>query len=199
MGQFGPTFAAGRGIRRFSDSAAYVVGVLASSFLFLLAVDAAGGWFGALAGSRGAVVTALALAGMLALIDALRVWGGRSMSFGPGRQTPYAWRAKGLAGVVAWGLDTGLPVSTVRATPLPLLGVILAATGHAGPFHGLFYGLGVTLGLLAGLPAARSSPRIDRVMDNLTGQYRTLGPVVLLLAPSGLTVAALGASLAQMP
>ena len=42
MGQFGPTFAANKGIRRFSDSGFYVLGVLVSSTVFVFAVDAAG-------------------------------------------------------------------------------------------------------------------------------------------------------------
>ena len=37
MGQFGPTFAANKGIRRFSDSGVYVLGVLVSSTVFVFA------------------------------------------------------------------------------------------------------------------------------------------------------------------
>lgn len=196
MGQFGPTVARNKGIRRFSDSGLYVLGVLASSTLFVFVVDAVGVRFAGLAGRRGSIVAALVAVGLLMLVDAIRLWAGRSTSLGPDRQTPYGWRMKGRVGVLGWGLDTGLPISTVRATPLPVLGVILAATGHAGPFHGLFYGFGITLGVLAGLPALRSQPRTDRAMDDLVRMYTSLGPAVFVVAPSGLGAAALAVALA---
>ena len=199
MGQFGPTLARNKGIRRFSDSGVYVLGALVSSTVFVFVVDAAGGRLAAAAGRQGSIVVALAAMGLLMLVDAIRLWGGRSTSFGPARQTPYHWRLKGRTGVVGWGLDTGLPVSTVRATSLPVLGVILAATGHAGPFHGLFYGLGVTLGLLTALPAVRSPERTDRAMDDLLRRYRSLGPTTFVLVPTGLTAAVLAAALATAP
>ena len=199
MGQFGPTFAHGRGIRRISDSGVYVLGVLLSSAVFMFVLDAAGTRLGEAAGARGSMVAALVLAVLLMVVDAIRLWGGRTTSFGLERQTPYGWRLKGPIGVLGWGLDTGLPVSTVRATSLPALGMILAATGHAGPFHGLCYGIGVTLGVLGGLPAIRSGERTDRAMDKLVKRYRTLGPARLVLAPSGLIAAVVAASLASLP
>ncbi|MDE0231840.1 MAG: hypothetical protein OXI56_05855 [bacterium] len=165
-----------------------------SSTLFLLGVSAAGVWFKEMAGRRTSVAVALALAGLLLLLDGMRLWGGRSTSFGPKRQTPYDWRLRGRVGVVAWGVDTGLPVSTVRATPLPVLGVILAATGHSLWFYGLFYGFGLTLGVLAGLPWARSFVRIDWAMAELQRRHRRINPV-LLVVPSGLTVVALVSAL----
>ena len=188
-----------RGIRRFSDSGVYVLGVLVSSAVFVLGVNLAGDWFEHAAGPRAGVAAALVLATLLMLVDSLRWWAGRSTSFGPERQTPYLWRLKGRIGVLGWGLDTGLPVSTVRATSLPVLGVILVATGHGSPFHGLFYGLGVTLGVVAGLPALRRHDRIDHAMNEPLRRYRALGPATLMLAPSGLTAAALVAALAALP
>ena len=168
-----------------------MLGALVSSTLFVLAVSAAGTWFQEVAGRRASIAAALGLVGVLVLVDAVRLWGGRFTSFGPERQTPYDWRLKGRMGVFGWGLDTGLPVSTVRATSLPLLGVILAVTGHATWFHGLFYGLGLTLGVLAGLPRARSDGRIDLAMADLQRSYRRIGPALLVLVPSGVTAAAL--------
>ena len=82
-------------------------------------------------------------------------------------------------------------MSTVRTTPLPALGVILVATGHGDPIHGLLYGLGVTLGVLAGLPALRSDKRTDRVMERIHKRRTELRPARLLLVPGLLTVAAL--------
>ena len=93
--------------------------------------------------------------------------------------------------MLGWGLDTGLPISTVRATSLPALGVILAATGHATVLHGLFYGLGVTLGVFAGLPLLHSRGRIDWAMDALIKRYRAVGAAIWVLVPSGLVAAVL--------
>ena len=175
------------------------MGVLSSSALFVLAVHAAGAWFREAVGARAAIGAALLLVGVLLMVDGLRVWAGRTTSLGPARQTPYQWRLKGRVGMLGWGLDTGLPVSTVRATSLPALGVVLVATGHAGPFHGLFYGLGVCVGVLAGLPALRSQPRADRAMNALSRRRTALGPARLVLLPSGLTAAGLALSLAFVP
>ena len=199
MGQFGPTFTGARGVRRFSDSGVYALGVLSSSAVFVFVLDAAGTRFRGAAGVRGALVAALVLASLLMAVDAIRLWGGRLTSIGLHRQTAYGWRVKGPVGVLGWGLDTGLPVSTVRVTSLPVLGVILAATGHAGPFHGLFYGCGLVIGVFAGMVSVRPGVRTDRAMDDLLRSYRALRPALLLLGPSGITAAALAVSLAVLP
>ena len=195
MGQFGPTYANSRGIRRFSDSGWYVLGALLSSTLFVAALAAAGAWFQEVAGRSGGIVAALGLCGLLMLVDAVRLWAGRSTSLGPARQTPYGWRLRGRMGAFGWGLDTGLPVSTVRATSLPALGVILAVTGHGAWFHGLFYGLGLSLGVLAGLAQVRPGERIDFAMARIQRWHRAVSPPVLVLVPSGVTVAALATAL----
>lgn len=192
MGQFGPSVSGNQGIRRYADSGVYLIGVLVSSFIFGVLADAAGIGISGAAGERGAAA-ALIAASMLVGLDALRLWGGRSTSFGPARQTPYDWRLRGWRGVLGWGLDTGLPLTTVRATPLPVLGVILIVTGHAGPFHGLFYGMGLALGVVASLIGARSEPRIDKAMDKILLRHRQLGPARLVLAPGIVVVALLAA------
>ena len=196
MGQFGPTFVANRGIRRVTDSGVYAFGVLSSSMLSLLAVHAGGVWVRRTVGEHSSTLAALVLATVLLGVDSVRLWAGRSTSLGPLRQTPYDWRLKGPLGVLAWGLDTGLPMSTVRITPLPALGVILVATGHGDPIYGLLYGLGVTLGVLAGLPALRSDKRTDRVMERIHQRRTELRPARLVLVPGLLTVAALVVALA---
>lgn len=131
-----------------------------------------------------------ALLGALLAVDAVRLWAGASTSLGPARQTPYHWRLKGPAGVLGWGLDTGLPVATVRATSLPVIGVVLVATGHGGPAHGLAYGLGIMAGLLAGLVSGLADADVRRTMDRLGRQHLRLGPARLVLLPSGLALAA---------
>lgn len=193
MGQFGPSIAGNQGIRRFADSGVYLAGALASSFAFGLLADALGSGVRAMVGCQAALLTALGMASGLLTLDALRVWAGRSWSFGPTRQTPYGWRLNGWPGVLAWGIDTGLPVTTLRATPLPFLGVILVVTGHASPLHGLCYGVGLTLGVTTALAAARSQTRIDRAMDRLSGRCRQWGPARLVMAPSVVVVAILAA------
>lgn len=82
---------------------------------------------------------------------------------------------------------------------LPLIGVILASTGHAGPFHGLFYGGGIVIGLLAGMVSVRPGVRTDRALDDLLRSYRALRPALLVLGPSAITAAVLVASLAILP
>ena len=75
--------------------------------LLLFAVDSFGGWLNREAGPRASTAVALVLACLLLAVDALRVWAGRTASFGVDRQTLYDWRLKGRTGVVGWGLDTG--------------------------------------------------------------------------------------------
>ena len=192
MGQFGPTVSRNRGFWRFADSGLYVVGVLASSTVSVFVLDAVVGTRTREAlGDERSLLVAAVLGGALLLVDALRVWAGRATSLGPSRQTPYAWRTKGAVGVLGWGLDTGLPVSTIRATPLPMLGVMLVATGHGGPLHGLVYGLGVTVGLATGLVAGRAEPDVRKVMDRIQSGHRLLGPARLVLAPSAVVASVL--------
>lgn len=198
MGQFGATFTGARGVQRFSDSGVYMLGVLSSSAVFTFVLDAAGSRFRAAAGVWGALAAALALVSLLLVVDAIRLWGGRVTSIGLHRQTPYGWRSKGPIGVFGWGLDTGLPISTIRVSSLPALGVILVATGHARPLHGLFYGFGMLIGIFAGVVLVRRGVRTDRVLEDLLRKYRALRPTLLVLGPSGITAAALAAFLAVL-
>ena len=195
MGQFGPTFAANTGVRRMSDSGLYVLGALLSAAVFVLAVDLTAGSFSReVLGSGGAMVAALVSVGLLMLIDAVRLWGGRATSLGPSRQTPYAWRLRGPIGVFGWGLDTGVPVTTVRASSLPLLGVLLVATGHGGPLHGLAYGAGVAAGVLGGVVAKPRRGDVRSVMTDLQRRHRSRRPVLLTVAPAALTAGVLAAA-----
>ena len=197
MGQFGPTLVTNRGLRRFTDTSVYVLGVFSSSALSVLLVHVVGVWFRRTVGEHNSTVAALVLATLLLGVDSVRVWAGRSTSLGPQRQTPYDWRLKGPLGVLGWGLDTGLPMSTVRITPLPALGIVLAATGHTDPIHGLLYGLGVTLGVLAGVPALRADRRTDLLLDRIHSRRAKFRPARLVLVPGCLTAAALAVALAM--
>ena len=137
------------------------------------------------------MVLTLVLVGLLMFIDAVRLWGGRSTSFGPNRQTPYGWRLSGPIGVLGWGLDTGVPVTTVRASSLPMLGVLLVATGHGGPLHGLAYGLGLAVGLLGGVVSRSCRGDIRIVMAGLQQRHRARKPVMLTVAPAAVTIGVL--------
>ena len=192
MGQFGPAVSRGPGLRRFAGSGVYAMGALLSSAVSVYVLDAVVGApvREALGDARSLLVAAM-LGGALLLVDALRVWAGSAGSLGLNRQTPYAWRTKGAVGIFGWGLDTGLPVSTIRSTPLPMLGVILVAAGHGGPLHGLAYGLGITAGVVAGLVTGRAEPDVRRVMDRIQRDHRRLGPARLVVAPSVVVVAGL--------
>ena len=178
-----------------SDSGLYMLGALLSAGVFVLAVDLTAGSFSReVLGGDGAMVAALVSVGLLMLIDAVRLWGGRTTSFGPSRQTPYAWRSRGPIGVLGWGLDTGLPVTTVRASSLPMLGVVLVATGHGGPLHGLAYGAGLAAGVLGGVVARPRRGDVRSVMTGLQQRHRSRRPVLLTVAPAALTAGVLAAA-----
>ena len=197
MGQLGPVFTQHRDgfFRRIAPVGLYGGGVMVSSGFFLFGVDLlVGGYSRRVFDDRLSLLVAAAAAGALLVVDAVRMWGGRHTSWGPTRQTPYRWRMRGAVGTFGWGIDTGLPISTVRATSLPLLGVILVGAGFGSPFHGLAYGLGLTLGVFAALPRQQHGEDIRTEMDQLLRRYRNLGLNRLVLAPSGLTAAVLLAS-----
>ncbi len=90
-------------------------------------------------------------------------------------------------------------MSTIRVTPLPLLGVVLVAAGYGGPLHGLAYGLGIALGLGARLIPGRIPARIAESMDDLARQHHNLRPVRLILVPSGVTACLLLACWSVLP
>lgn len=151
MGQLGPL----RSNRNLSLSAIiYSSGVLVSSTTFGILLFK----MGSTMSDRGRSslperlwILTLA-ASLLLVVDLVRMLMGRpSFSMGVHRQTPYVWRRYGKMGVLGWGLDTGLPFSTIRSTAMPLLACILLALGFGTNWSGLVYGAGVTLGVIAGL------------------------------------------------
>ena len=192
MGQFGPVAPGEKRSGSWRVTGTYAAGALVSSWLFVLVLNSmVGAPVSAALGERSSTLAALVLTSALLLVDAVRAWSGRRSSFGLSRQTPYEWRFKGRVGVLGWGIDTGLPISTVRATPVPMLGVILVATGHGGALHGPFYGLGVVLGVLAGMSKRTSGAAITVVMNDLQRRLRRWGQFRVMLAPTLLTGAAL--------
>lgn len=78
-------------------------------------------------------------AAVLCALDLWRVMTGRFGSTGLIRQTPERLGRSSHWGVMLWGLDTGTPVTTVRASALPLLGVIGVALGFGIAWSGILY------------------------------------------------------------
>lgn len=176
-----------------SDVNAYLLGAAISAFAFFLLVDLVPG---ALSRSLLNRTERLWLAAcafcLLLLVDGIRTWSGRSSSLGPNRQTPYRWRLLGSRGVFGWGLDTGLPISTVRASPLPVIGLVLAALGFGGPAAGLFYAIGLATGLLWGCSQAAHAAEATAIrsggLEVLSDRRARIPNATLLLLP---TVAAI--------
>ena len=79
--------------------------------------------------------------GSLVIADYRRLRKRDYCSVGPRRQTPrnLGWSR---AGVVMWGLDTGIPFTTVRTTLLPVLAVLMTAYGFGARWIGLAYSAG---------------------------------------------------------
>ena len=169
VGQFGPTFACNTGRFRFRDSGPYIAGVLIGSVLSIGALHLA-------LGSRlqhlpvhSQVFLAVAVISAWLVADLVRMWAGQRSSLGINRQTPYDWRLRGSMGVFAWGVDTGTPVTTIRVTPFPFLGVVLVGVGLGSPFHGLAYGSGVIAGVMS---AVAHSGRQERHLPKFNALMR---------------------------
>lgn len=184
VGQFRPTFAANTGARRFGDSGAYLVGAVLSSTGSVALLHALIGTRARTWSTAVAVAAVVAFLAVLFAIDAVRVWAGRSSSLGPHRQTPQRWKARGWPGVFAWGLDTGVPFTTIRSTPLPLLGAALVAAGFGTPFHGLAYGLGLAAGVMSSVVGpAPAVARYEPAFAGLLRRRERLGAARLVLVP----------------
>ena len=119
---------------------------------------------------------------------------GRLCSLGPTRQTPRHW-GWSPTGVFLWGLDTGIPVTTVRASGLPVAGVVATALGLGASWLGLIYALGFLGALMAAcvVPSpthSASCDDIDVVGAALAGtesSARVIGHVSLALTAVVLT------------
>lgn len=131
-------------------------------------------------GGDQALPLAIVLVSVLLASDLLRTWAGFGTSTGFSRQTPKRWGQTSLLGVFAWGLDTGVPVTTIRATPLPALGVVLTLSGMGSPLGGLAYALGLSVGVVAGVWPGTT----EQVVNRRDARARTLAKPAFLLAPT---------------
>lgn len=102
---------------------------------------------------------------LLAVSDFWRILTGRFGSTGLLRQTPRKAPVSSTLGVAIWGLDTGLPVTTVRTSALPFLGIAAVVAGFGEPWFGLLYAGGF-LGAVGWL--ATRSAGIGGISHDLT-------------------------------
>jgi len=124
---------------------------------------------------------------LLLVVDLIRVWAGKSFSVGLPRQTPYQWRFHGIRGFLAWGLDTGTSISTVRASALPLLSVAAVTLGFGAPWIGAAYAIGFGAALLRNV--TMSTYRHGQYdVDHLVEKARLMGPIRLVIAPTAVFV-----------
>ena len=183
VGQFGPTFMRNTGVRRLRDSGLYLLGVMIASTTSV-------GVAYLLVGTRvqhfspvTRISVVVIVLSVLLLLDSFRLWGGRTVSLGLNRQTPYRWRLRGAIGVVGWGLDTGVPFTTVRATPLPFLGLVLVSAGFGSVLHGAAYGLGIAAGLLSTVVRGKNDGSFDPAYTGLRHRRDKIGVTRLVLMP----------------
>ncbi|MEY4371833.1 MAG: hypothetical protein RL219_602 [Actinomycetota bacterium] len=134
---------------------------------------------------------AIVLLALLLILDALRVWAGQTTSTGLNRQTPKAWGQTSALGVVGWGLDTGIPISTIRATPLPAIGMALTLCSLGSALGGLAYGIGLVAGVTWG--SLRETGTV--VMRKRLAAAARLGRVAWMLAPTSSVICLLGLQL----
>jgi hypothetical protein len=142
-------------------------------------------------------IAGIALAALLS-VDIAGRRRGRTCSPGPTRQTPrrLGWSR---VGVFLWGLDTGVPMTTVRASGLPLAALLATALGLGAPWLGALYALGF-LGALATACVLPSPATADGVDDRdaidvavtaTASLARAVGQASLGLAAATLTVLSL--------
>lgn len=175
----------------------YAVGFTTSSVFFFAIASVAGFVVASLWPAEGRLRFFGVACLSLAVVDLLRMLRGAYGSFGLMRQTPRSWGTASAGGVALWGLDTGLVVTTVRATCLPFLGVVGVISGFGAPWFGLFYALGYLAALIwsCARPRACQAPEapIPRLltMHRLRDRARLLGIVYSALAGVLLLVIAL--------
>ena len=97
-------------------------------------------------------------------------------AIGPSRQTPQRLSRHGRVGVLAWGLDTGIPLTTVRATSLPLSAITMAVLLDVPVYAGLVY----AVGFLSGLIVLSLSPKWVPLQASY-GAIRWLGASIIYL------------------
>lgn len=103
--------------------------------------------------------------GLLITFALLDVFGIRRKSYcslGWKRQTPRMWTYRhGALGIVAWGFDTGLAVTTFRVAATTWGALSLAALGFSSPWGGIAYGCGFIVPMAFLLAVSLDIPRLQ--------------------------------------
>ena len=120
---------------------------------------------------------------------------GKRCSVGLTRQTPRRWGFRPV-GVLSWGLDAGTPITTVRLTPLPVLGVLMVLLGYGSPWIGFGYAVGflgsLTLATMWPQPNEREFPLpfdVTRPLSRSVSRVRLGGTLCTVAAMIGVFVA----------
>jgi hypothetical protein len=80
------------------------------------------------------------------------------------RQTPSHW-GRSSAGVLCWGIDTGLVLTTFRTTLLPVMALLLCALGFGSAWSGAAYALGFLAILWCNCRIPPTARALDQVAD----------------------------------
>ena len=192
MGQFGPS----NRLSRYPvapDVALYCSGVFVCATASVALLDAAIGGFSKRFDPHTRYVGVLSVAVVLIIFDLLRTcFAHVRSSCGLRRQTPYSWRAKGPVGILGWGLDTGIPFTTIRATSMPLIATTLICLGFGKAWFGVAYAGGLTAGVVTGLRLTRPSPTdlngVRRVHEVLVRRGSRLTKGLGLLLPTAAVI-----------
>jgi len=146
-----------------ADLALYSIGFIASAITFFYLLGLIGSQVAERLEAPMISGTVVAVGIVLVTVEYLRIRSNDVCSIGLRRQTPKAL-GRSPGGVILWGLDTGLPFTTIRATLLPLYGVILVTIGLGGGLAaGTGYGIGFLLALWAACLAKGNGSTTDTV------------------------------------
>lgn len=193
MGQFRPT-AHGNESLLPRGYLLFAIGFVASAGLSVWFIDYASQAAIAIAGTTTRAWIACVSAVVLATSDLQRTSKGDYCSIGLRRQTPRKWGLGSPLGVLAWGVDTGLPMTTIRSTSLPLCGVVFVGLGFGAGWLGLVYGLAFVVGLFLLTSVYRPRSSGANGQDTVTLIHSLLGyrRRVRLVGSAAMVIGSLG-------
>lgn len=160
MGQFGPSLRSLGLIDGSHRIRLFAVGLLVTSTLAFSAVYFLGAATESLIPAIHYLPIPIALLLSLTLSELASLLAGRDISIGLRRQTPRQW-GHSRVGLVFWGLDTGLPWSTVRSSILTWVALLLCFYQLAPWFSGALYSAGFIGAILFLSATAGSAPSLS--------------------------------------
>jgi 5-hydroxyisourate hydrolase-like protein (transthyretin family) len=167
-----------------ADLALFGAGFLLSSAAGFALAAGIGGALSSVLAVRNRLALLLGIALVLLVTDAVRARRGHHCSLGLRRQTPRRLGFQPI-GPLVWGLDTGLPFTTYRATPLPFIGLACVALGFGHPWIGLAYAAGFLGSLVISCAWPRQNPPqrdLLQVVEALRGFSRPAWTASLVVA-----------------